>query len=188
MECLYCIKPRHVVRKFHSHSGKSKYMQQASLLILMFMFFCISCDTQDSAVVNRKDNPSFYQHTYDWDTARKRIGLPLIEANLKLQSATDDCFTDPPADCAHFVAIDKEKKPRFDLKVVYWDSSEIMLERNFFVGPGDERLQIYYGYKTFEGWAHLGFGCSFRQNEPGGREITKVQADSVLAAWGLSIG
>ena len=39
MECLYCIKPRHVVRKFHSHSGKSKYMQQASLLILMFMFF-----------------------------------------------------------------------------------------------------------------------------------------------------
>ena len=117
------------------------------------------------------------------DSLRKSIGLPPIKGNLTLHNFGFECLG-PYTDCAMFINSDTTLKPRFERKNVYWDSAGINLERNYFIGPHNETLQIYYGYKKFSDWTHIGFGYAFILPDKGKVDsFTKTQADSVLSSW-----
>jgi hypothetical protein len=135
---------------------------------------------------NREAYPALYQNTIDLDSARKRIGLPQIEGNLSYEANYFYCFTDPPTDCARFVGSDSTKRPRYDSKMIYWDSIGTYLERNYFIGPSNERLQIFFGYRGVEGWTHLGFGYGLLFPDAGHVDIVKKEADSILISWNLA--
>lgn len=146
-------------------------------LLLLVGLFCYSCSEHSATT------PQIEKYGLGWDSVRRTIGLPLIKGNLALRSYAFECL-DPYTDCAMFTNEDTNIKPRFERKNVYWDSAGINLERNYFIGPHNEVLQIYYGYKKFSDWTHIGFGYGFIL--PGKGRVDafgKKQADSVLLSW-----
>lgn len=134
-----------------------------------------------------KINPQVSKYGEGWDSVRTRIGLPTVKNNLVLHNFAFECL-DPYTDCAMFTNPDTSLKPRFARKNIYWDSAGISLERNYFVGPRNEVLQVYFGYKKFSDWTHIGFGYGFIVPGAGAtKSFSKQQADSVLLSWNLQL-
>ena len=131
----------------------------------------------------RQTTPQIEKYGLGSDSLRKSIGLPTIKGNLVLHNFGFECLG-PYTDCAMFINPDTTLKTRFERKNVYWDSAGINLERNYFIGPHNETLQIYYAYKKFSDWTHIGFGYSFKLPGKGPVDsFTKKHADSVLSSW-----
>jgi|GEM_PF-6217003 len=151
------------------------------ILVIILSFSLVSCKQQ------RKNTSSIETFGVGYDSIRKAIGLPVISGNLQLNDSGNSCL-DPYTDCAMFVNQDTTTKPRFDRKDIYWDSAGISLERNYFIGPHNEVLQIYYGYKKFSDWTRLGFGYSFRNQDKLKLDSpTKSKVDSILLSWKIRI-
>lgn len=150
------------------------------LITLFFAGLLFSCSEKIPST------PQVDKYGTGWDNARREIGLPRIKDHLVLSSFGFECL-DPYTDCATFINPDTSKKPLFAKKNIYWDSAGINLERNYFVGKNGEVLQIYYGYKKFSDWTHIGFGYGFRTSANVIIDsFKKEQADSVLAAWKIT--
>lgn len=119
-----------------------------------------------------------------YDSLRKTIGLPTIHSN-NLE------YINSGSDFAEFRSNKNIPNPKLEYKSVFWyDSVGLYMERNFYTGPNNERLQIYYGYKQFErgGWNTLGFGYAMRsQTAEDWVTISRQQADLTLKKWGIPV-
>ncbi|MFN8284936.1 MAG: hypothetical protein U0U67_17060 [Chitinophagales bacterium] len=152
---------------------------------IFFWIFLISCNNQNN-LPSREKYPNFYKNTYDYDTSRIRLGLPTIANNLEFESYNFCCFTIPPTDCGYFISKDTFTIPRYSHKIVFWDSIGVYIERNYFLGPNQQNLRIYYSYRKVEGLDYLGYNCFlFDINNDKSTTLNKSQADSILRQWNI---
>lgn len=141
-------------------------MKYTFLFLILFSLF--SCQPR---------NPNAEKYGRGFDSVRAKIGLPVIDEDMVMQSSGAD-----------FAIFEKYGNaiPEFRTKSVFWGDSGMVLERNYFYGPNKQRLQIYYGYRIEGGWKDIGFGYGFN-NDSVSVDLNKSQADSVLRSWHLEI-
>lgn len=125
----------------------------------------------------RPRNPNAEKYGRGFDSVRAKIGLPVIDEDMVMQSSGAD-----------FACFQKygNAVPEFRTKMIVWCDSGLVLERNYFYGPNNHRLQILYGHRTDKDWKLLGFSYGFN-NDSVHFDMDKAQADSVLRSWNLEI-
>ena len=111
------------------------------------------------------------------DSLRPKLDLPPITDNLELESYGMD---------AAIWENSKGSFPKLLTKSVFWDSSGIYEERNYFYKSDTERLQVYYIFKPLKGIDTLGI-CRFYQKSlsDSGIFFKRDQSDSLLKNWHL---
>jgi hypothetical protein len=153
-----------------------QFNAQGLVLTIAFVLF-VSCERQVPDVVKK--------YGVGYDSIRSTLGLPTIQGN-KIE------YNRSGHDYAIYTANKYIPNPKYDYKSFFWlDSVGLYLERNYFLGPNNEELLIYYAYADKIGKESLVKGISYSIEIPnsGGKSIsiTKEQADSALNKWGLKI-
>lgn len=74
--------------------------------------------------------------------------------------------------------------PRYDNKLIAWSVDSLMTDRSYFFGPQKEEMIVAYVLPD-TGQVYYWSAAMGASGKPKDFELTEVQVDSVLRAWGL---
>ncbi len=142
-------------------------------VFILFLFFVSGCNQRES---DRIEELKLLSHSID--SLRDSLKLPSIPKDFELERGGMDFVVWKAAE---------NNYPRFDVKSIFWDSSGIYLERNFFYKTPEERLQIYCYFRKVRGIDTTGVCYWYEKSSADtGRFISPSEARVLLSLWGLN--